>query len=49
MTDINKWCQSCQQYKKPEVGKYIKRGGIKRFQCNSCIQRTSQSYLKRSA
>jgi len=49
MTDIKKWCQSCQQYKSPEIGKFILRGKIKRWQCNSCIDRTSKSYLKRSA
>ena len=47
--ELNKWCQACQQYKKPNLGKIIVRGRNKRFQCNSCIQRTSQSYLKRKS
>jgi hypothetical protein len=29
--ELKKWCQSCQQYKRPEVGKFIVRGRIKRF------------------
>ena len=47
--NLKKWCQSCQQYKNPEIGKFIVRGRIKRWSCNSCIQRISESYLKRSA
>lgn len=44
---MDKWCQSCQQYKKPENGKFIVRGRIKRFQCNSCMKKISSSYLKK--
>lgn len=37
--EINKVCTTCQQQKKMNMGRFIVRNRIKRFQCNICFDR----------
>ena len=40
---MNKFCTGCQQYRKEENGKRVKRGKITRWICHICIAKTNVS------
>lgn len=42
-----KFCTTCQTHRNEQRGKFVYRGNIKRWLCDECREKRSQSFISR--